>query len=159
MTYAANEPLESWLAQESPEDVLEPDLPIVDPHHHLCDLRSFATEPHASFEQKVYLCEEIVNDIRESGHNVVQQFLGLEFGAPAKVLMLQAENPDALITDRLRRLVENWPDEFGSEKTLDRLLIRERDLIPLNLSRASQGRETTHRRIFTPRRFRIGSNA
>ena len=72
MTYAANEPLERWLSQESPEEVLEPDLPIVDPHHHLWDLRSFTSEPHASFEQKVYLCEEIVNDIRDSGHNVVQ---------------------------------------------------------------------------------------
>jgi len=72
MTYVANEPLERWLSQESPEEVLEPDLPIVDPHHHLWDIRSFTIEPVASFEQKVYLCEEIVNDIRESGHNVVQ---------------------------------------------------------------------------------------
>ncbi len=72
MTYAANEPLERWLSQESPEEVLEPDLPIVDPHHHLWDIRSFTIEPHASFQQKVYLCEEIVNDIHESGHNVVQ---------------------------------------------------------------------------------------
>ncbi|MCH8141719.1 MAG: hypothetical protein IH908_09010, partial [Proteobacteria bacterium] len=72
MTYVANEPLERWLSKESPEEVLEPDLPIVDPHHHLWDIRSFTIEPVASFEQKVYLCEEIVNDIRESEHNVVQ---------------------------------------------------------------------------------------
>ena len=72
MTYAANEPLERWLSQESPEETLEPGLPIVDPHHHLWDIRPFTAEPHANFEQKVYLCEEIVNDIRESGHNVVQ---------------------------------------------------------------------------------------
>ena len=35
MTYAENEPLTSWLAQESPEEVLEPELPIIDPHHHI----------------------------------------------------------------------------------------------------------------------------
>ncbi len=72
MGYAANEPIERWLSRETPEEVLEPDLPIVDPHHHLWDIRPFATEPYASFEQKVYLCEEIVDDIRRSGHNVLQ---------------------------------------------------------------------------------------
>ncbi|MCZ6854067.1 MAG: amidohydrolase family protein [Gammaproteobacteria bacterium] len=72
MSYTANETLQRWLSQESAEEVLEPDLPIVDPHHHLWDVRSFTTQPHVSFEQKVYLCEEIVNDIGESGHNVVQ---------------------------------------------------------------------------------------
>lgn len=72
MPYAANEPLELWLSSENPEQVLEPDLPIVDPHHHLWDIRSFDIEPHASFQQKVYLCEEVVDDIRGSGHNVRQ---------------------------------------------------------------------------------------
>lgn len=72
MTHAANAKIENWQALESPEEVLEPDLPIVDPHHHLWDIRSATTQPHVSFEQKVYLCEEIVNDIREAGHNVVQ---------------------------------------------------------------------------------------
>ncbi|MFP6817558.1 MAG: amidohydrolase family protein [Pseudomonadales bacterium] len=72
MTYAANEPLERWLSQESPEEVLEPDLPIIDPHHHLWDIRSATSEPLASFEQKVFLCEEIVRELHDSGHNVVQ---------------------------------------------------------------------------------------
>jgi len=72
MSYDANLPLERWLAKETPEAVLEPELVIVDPHHHLWDIRNFTIEPHASFEQKVYLCEEIVDDIRNSGHNVVQ---------------------------------------------------------------------------------------
>lgn len=72
MGYTANETIENWLARETPEPVLEPDLPIVDPHHHLWDIRTFSIQPHASFEQKVYLCEELVNDIRDSGHNVVQ---------------------------------------------------------------------------------------
>lgn len=69
---AANRPIEAWLARETPEPVLEPDLPIVDPHHHLWDLRTFTREPHASFEQKVYLCEDIMADIASSGHNVRQ---------------------------------------------------------------------------------------
>jgi len=31
MAYEANGAIEAWLAQETPEDVLEPDIPIVDP--------------------------------------------------------------------------------------------------------------------------------
>jgi hypothetical protein len=51
MSPTSNEDLERWLNQEVPEDVLEPDLPIVDPHHHLWDIRSFTIPPHVSFEQ------------------------------------------------------------------------------------------------------------
>ncbi|MDA1076831.1 MAG: amidohydrolase family protein [Proteobacteria bacterium] len=72
MSFNENKPVDDWLAQEVPETVLEPDLPIIDPHHHLWDIRSFKTEPFASFQQKVYLCEEIINDIVDGGHNVVQ---------------------------------------------------------------------------------------
>ncbi len=72
MTVPANAAIDTWLEQESPEPVLEPDLPIVDPHHHLWDIRPFTIEPHASFEQKVYLCEEMTRDIDASGHNIVQ---------------------------------------------------------------------------------------
>jgi predicted TIM-barrel fold metal-dependent hydrolase len=72
MGHVANAAIDRWLSQEAPEPVLEPELPIIDPHHHLWDIRTYATEPFASFEQKVYLCEEIVDDIRASGHNVTQ---------------------------------------------------------------------------------------
>ena len=41
--------LEEWLAQEEPEDVLDPELPIVDPHHHLWDLRKITFQPHRDF--------------------------------------------------------------------------------------------------------------
>ena len=68
MPYPENAPLENWLAQETPEDVLEPDLPIIDPHHHLWDMRG----ERAPWEQKVYLCDEMAEEIRASGHNVVQ---------------------------------------------------------------------------------------
>ena len=72
MTHPQNARLDNWLAQETPEEVLERDLPIVDPHHHLWELRKATTEPFTSFEQKVYLCDEITDDIVKSGHNVAQ---------------------------------------------------------------------------------------
>ncbi len=68
MPYAENAAIEQWLAQTPPEDVLEPDLPIIDPHHHLWDLR----DTSAPWAQKVYLCDEMAEEIRASGHNVVQ---------------------------------------------------------------------------------------
>jgi predicted TIM-barrel fold metal-dependent hydrolase len=72
MTHPENDPITQWLAREVPEPVLEPELPIIDPHHHLWDLRKATSQPFLSFAQKVYLCEEITNDIALSGHNVVQ---------------------------------------------------------------------------------------
>ena len=72
ITYLENDPLNQWLEQETPETVIEPQLPIVDPHHHLWDLRKYTTNPHARFLQKVYLCDEFSNDIHEGGHNIVQ---------------------------------------------------------------------------------------
>ena len=62
--------LEEWLAQEDPEKVLDPELPIVDPHHHLWDLRKITLQPHRDFLQKVYLTEEFANEIRRSGHKI-----------------------------------------------------------------------------------------
>ena len=70
-SYLENVDIEQWIAKEIPEPALEPDLPIIDPHHHLWDQRQFPKRPE-SFRQEVYLCEEISNDIGESGHNVVQ---------------------------------------------------------------------------------------
>ena len=72
MTYQENTQLNAWIKKETPEIVIEPKLPIVDPHHHLWDIRKFTRNPHARFLQKVYLCEEFSKDIYEGGHNVVQ---------------------------------------------------------------------------------------
>ena len=72
MTHPANAAIQDWLDAETPEAALEPDLPIVDPHHHLWDIRDATGEPHASFEQKVYLCQEIADDINQCGHNIVK---------------------------------------------------------------------------------------
>ncbi len=48
---------DEWLALRT-EPVLEPDLPIFDPHHHLWDRR-----PHS-----LYLLPELLKDIADSGH-------------------------------------------------------------------------------------------
>ena len=58
MPYAANARIEQWLQQENPEEVLEPELAIVDPHHHLWDIRPFSTQPYLGFQQKVYFVSE-----------------------------------------------------------------------------------------------------
>jgi predicted TIM-barrel fold metal-dependent hydrolase len=50
---------EEWLALRS-EPALEPDLPIIDAHHHLWDRRP----------NSVYLLPELLADITGSGHNV-----------------------------------------------------------------------------------------
>ena len=48
-----------WLARRE-EDILEPDLPIIDPHHHLIDRAGHGT----------YLLPDLLSDLA-SGHNVV----------------------------------------------------------------------------------------
>jgi L-fuconolactonase len=59
------------------ETILEPDLPIVDPHHHLWDRRNYATPaaPEHPFMTAIadaqrYLLDELLADTG-SGHNVV----------------------------------------------------------------------------------------
>ena len=52
-----------WLAQTQ-EDIIEPDLPICDPHHHFWDFRT----ERAPFER--YLLHELSDDV-EAGHNVI----------------------------------------------------------------------------------------
>lgn len=60
-----------------PEAILEPDLPIVDPHHHLWDRRNYATSaaPEHPFMTAIetarrYLLDELMADAG-SGHNVI----------------------------------------------------------------------------------------
>jgi L-fuconolactonase len=48
----------TWLAKHS-ESIIEPDLPIVDPHHHLWDR-----------DGNIYLLPELLADLR-TGHNIV----------------------------------------------------------------------------------------
>jgi predicted TIM-barrel fold metal-dependent hydrolase len=61
-----------------PEEILEPDLPIIDPHHHLWDLRpllSVLPEPHHPFVAAVslspyYTFDELRADL-QTGHRVI----------------------------------------------------------------------------------------
>jgi L-fuconolactonase len=52
-------PDEAWLARQSPEPILDPDLPIIDPHHHLWDR-----------PQHRYLLDAFLADVR-TGHHIV----------------------------------------------------------------------------------------
>ena len=65
----ANENLHRWLRQESPEEVLEPELAIIDPHHHLWDLRG-AEYIYGPRGQVVYGLEDCLEDLCD-GHKVV----------------------------------------------------------------------------------------
>jgi L-fuconolactonase len=71
---------DGWLA-DLREEVLEPDLPICDPHHHLWDLRPGAVQTR-------YLLDEILDDVA-GGHNVVSTVF-IECGA-----MFKADGPEA----------------------------------------------------------------
>jgi predicted TIM-barrel fold metal-dependent hydrolase len=55
---AVSNPVASWLSRQAPEEILEPDLPIVDPHHHLWNRGGHR-----------YLLDELLADT-ESGHRV-----------------------------------------------------------------------------------------
>jgi L-fuconolactonase len=77
----------------SAEEILEPDLPIVDPHHHLWDRRNYATPaaPEHPFmtaiaDARRYLLDELLTDTG-SGHNVVATVF-VECGA-----MYRADGP------------------------------------------------------------------
>jgi L-fuconolactonase len=80
------------------EDVLDPDLPIVDPHHHLWDFAPLAPQmpenPHpfgAILRQSPrYLFDELLADCRGTGHNVVATVF-LQCGA-----FYRADGPDAM---------------------------------------------------------------
>jgi predicted TIM-barrel fold metal-dependent hydrolase len=81
-----------------PEPILEPELPIVDPHHHLWDrptevLRNLPPIEHGFMdiirEIPRYLLDELLADLH-SGHNV-RATVYMECGA-----MYRADGPDAL---------------------------------------------------------------
>src|ERR1700722_5312478 len=84
------------MAQTS-EPILEPDLPIIDPHHHLWDRTSVIAQmplPEHPFSQVItayprYLLDELLADLR-SGHNV-RATVFLQCGA-----MHRAAGPEAM---------------------------------------------------------------
>ncbi len=60
LAWRNNADLAAWLAKRPAEAALEPDLPIIDPHHHLWDTPARGT----------YFLPELIEDIG-GGHNVV----------------------------------------------------------------------------------------
>lgn len=52
-------PDEAWLTKQPPEPILDPDIPVIDPHHHLWERGGHR-----------YLLDEFLADVR-TGHNVV----------------------------------------------------------------------------------------
>jgi L-fuconolactonase len=60
LLYRNDEELQAWLAQRPSEAALEPDLPIIDPHHHFWDAP----------QRGRYLLPELLADIG-GGHNIV----------------------------------------------------------------------------------------
>ena len=72
---------QDWLDQVQ-EEALEPELPIIDPHHHLWDQKVGRVNPK-------YFLEEMLEDTN-SGHNIVATVF-IECGA-----MFRADGPDHL---------------------------------------------------------------
>ena len=59
---------DAWLACAAAELILEPDMPVVDAHHHLWDKNPDPGRRHMA----KYMLEELVADIDRGGHNVVK---------------------------------------------------------------------------------------
>ena len=59
-----------WLAQ-SREEALEPELEIVDPHHHLWDMRELkGFNLFGMFKQQYYMTDDLIDDFVGGGHNI-----------------------------------------------------------------------------------------
>ncbi len=63
-------PNKAWLAKLPEEEVLEPDLPIIDTHHHLWDRLSPDLPQGASSDPSRYFLHEFLDDLN-SGHNTI----------------------------------------------------------------------------------------
>lgn len=60
----------AWLDQ-TVEEPLEPELPIVDSHHHIWDMRALkGFNMFGMFKQQYYMTDELVDDFIGGGHNV-----------------------------------------------------------------------------------------
>lgn len=75
--------LREWLAR-TPEEAIDPELPIIDPHHHLWDRRPLSAPPEGTGSRPefgalpkwvgrlplCYLADDLMDDVRGGGHNV-----------------------------------------------------------------------------------------
>jgi predicted TIM-barrel fold metal-dependent hydrolase len=64
LAFRNNADLKAWLARRPPEKALEPDLPIVDPHHHL-----WHTEARGLYFLPEFLAD--AQSVAQGGHNIV----------------------------------------------------------------------------------------
>lgn len=60
----------AWLARLAPEEVLEPDLPIIDTHHHLWDKLPAGLPQGQEQKDHTYLLDQFAQDFN-SGHNTI----------------------------------------------------------------------------------------
>jgi L-fuconolactonase len=61
---------DTWL-KLTPEDALEPELEIVDPHHHVWDMRELrGFNMFGMFKQQYYMTDELIDDFIGGGHNI-----------------------------------------------------------------------------------------
>ena len=71
MWAAGQETFYGWLSLTS-EDALEPDMEIVDPHHHIWDMRELkGFNLFGMFKQQYYMTEELIDDFIGGGHNII----------------------------------------------------------------------------------------
>jgi L-fuconolactonase len=137
-----------------PEPILDPDLPIVDPHHHLWDrtaLLPHLPPPTHGFEQIIrrvprYLLDELLADMT-SGHNVVATVY-LECGA-----FYRPDGPDHLkpvgeieAVNGLAAIADSGV--YGPTKPCAGIIGH------ANLTRGAAARETLEAQIAASHRFR-----
>lgn len=60
----------AWLAKLATEEILEPDLPMIDTHHHLWDRLPAALPQDLDAHDNTYLLDEFAQDLN-SGHNTI----------------------------------------------------------------------------------------
>ena len=63
-------PNKAWLAKLPPEEILAPELPIIDSHHHLWDQLPAALPQDQGEGDNTYLLDEFAEDLN-SGHNTI----------------------------------------------------------------------------------------
>jgi hypothetical protein len=79
-------PVDAWLAKQETELILEPELPIIDTHHHLWDRNGWT-----------YLLPELLADLN-TGHNIVGTGATRRCGMRSSASPLDAHRPRSLLS-------------------------------------------------------------
>eukprot|EP00930_Biecheleria_cincta_P043337 TRINITY_DN29776_c0_g1_i1.p1 TRINITY_DN29776_c0_g1~~TRINITY_DN29776_c0_g1_i1.p1 ORF type:complete len:380 (+),score=73.03 TRINITY_DN29776_c0_g1_i1:60-1142(+) len=79
-----NATFQAWLDQ-TPETALEPELEIIDAHHHLWDMRTLkGFNLFGLFKQQYYMTDELINDCVGGGHNITKTVFMEAHAFPSK---------------------------------------------------------------------------